>query len=357
MSQKQAQPDQDIENLKVELNQLLTDLPNTENRKLIGKALAAIAQISKTETDRLDWKLIVGSLQDTQKALQVFHPYRHIRKVSIFGSARTLPDEPEYLQALTFAQSIVAQGFMVLTGAGGGIMSAANAGAGRDRSFGLNIDLPFEQNHNDSIDTESRLVNFKYFFTRKLFFMRESDAIALFPGGFGTQDEFFECLTLCQTGKATPRPLVLIDKQGGDYWQNWDAYIKKCLLERNLISPEDHHLYTITDDIAEACHTIANFYSVYHSCRWVQELFVIRLNCEIADPHLERLNQNFSDLLTKGKIIRSSALVEENGDLHSLPRLVMYFNQCSYGRLHELVLAINDTSDRQTTYIPHPEQK
>jgi uncharacterized protein (TIGR00730 family) len=326
-----------------QLHTLINKLPELENGGLIRTALSTLAQISLTDADRLDWKLIVGSLVDIQKAIAVFHPHRHRRKVSIFGSSRTKPDQPEYQKAVEFAQKITQLGFEVITGAGGGIMAAGNAGAGEDHSFGLNINLPFEQSSNPYVQDSENLVEFKYFFTRKLFFVSEADAIALFPGGFGTQDELFECLTLTQTGKSTPTKLVLIDKPGGNYWHEWDEYIREHVLARNLISPEDRSLYTITDDIDVACQEIANFYRVYHSSRWVGDLFVVRLNQNISDAHLDRLNRNFSDILTKGSFSRSSALKAERDELEiaDLPRLIFYFDRHSYGRLHELILAIN----------------
>jgi uncharacterized protein (TIGR00730 family) len=302
-----------------------------------------ILKISQSETEKLDWKVISGSLQDMRKAIAAFYPYRYTRKVSIFGSARTSPSEPVYAQAIDFARCITSKGFMVLTGAGGGIMAAGNEGASKEHSFGLNIDLPFEQTTNEHVPDTTRLLHFKYFFTRKLFFLKESDAIALFPGGFGTQDEFFECLTLCQTGKSTPKALVLVDKPGGDYWLQWDEYIRKHLLERGLIGEDDRNLYTIVDSVEAACENISKFYSIYHSSRWIGNLFAIRLNCHISDLHLDRLNQKFSDILVSGKIERSSALDAEVQDEHisHLPRLTMYFNQVSYGRLNQLIAEIN----------------
>jgi uncharacterized protein (TIGR00730 family) len=338
------------------LEQLHQTLPQQPNRDLLLAALQAIAEISALETDRLNWKLIAGSLQDMQKAVALFQPYRHVRKVSVFGSARTHATAPEYEQAKHFAQCIVNRGFLVLTGGGGGIMEAGNAGAGSDQSFALNIALPFEQVANPFAG--DRLVHFKYFFTRKLFFMRESDAVALFPGGFGTQDEFFECLTLCQTGKATPRPVILVDKPGGDYWVQWDAYIQKHLLGRGLISPQDRSLYTITDDIQVACKAICQFYRVFHSSRWVDDRFVIRLNCPLTETHLAQLNREFGDILTEGAIAQTNALPKEQSEpkLQHLPRLVLHFNQMSYGRLQELIWAINDVPGDGAMPF-HPETK
>jgi uncharacterized protein (TIGR00730 family) len=348
----------DIEALSHDLLKLVDNLDATEHGELIYNALKAITQLSQTESERLDWKILTGSLQDMQKAIAMFYPHRFNRKVSIFGSARTSANAPEYRQAFEFSEKITKQGFMVITGAGGGIMSAGNEGAGNN-SFGLNISLPFEQSSNGFVPEASRLVRFRYFFTRKLYFVKESDAIALFPGGFGTQDEFFECLTLCQTGRTTPRPIVLIDKQGGDYWNDWDVFVQNNLLERGLITKEDRSLYKITDDIDEACQFIASFYSVYHSCRWVEDLFVIRLHIEITDEHLDLLNDNFSDILISGKIERSSALPKEANEPHiiDLPRIKMHFNQHGFGRLYELISAINDTCDSGNPLICHPEQR
>lgn len=348
----------DIESLSTDLHKLVDNLESTEHGALIYSALNAIAKISQSDAESLDWKILAGSLQDMQKAIAMFYPHRFNRKVSIFGSARTNANAPEYQQAYEFAEKITEQGFMVITGAGGGIMAAGNAGAANN-SFGLNISLPFEQSSNGFVSEASRLVRFRYFFTRKLYFVKESDAIALFPGGFGTQDEFFECLTLCQTGRTTPRPIVLIDKKGGDYWNDWDVFVQNNLLERGLITKEDQSLYKITDDIDQACQFISAFYSVYHSCRWVGDLFVVRLHMEITDDHLKRLNENFSDILIRGKIERSMALPKESNEPHilDLPRLTMHFNQHGFGRLYELIAAINDTCDRDNPIICHPEQR
>ncbi|MFN3927231.1 MAG: LOG family protein [Pseudanabaenaceae cyanobacterium] len=352
-------PISELGKLRHDLYNLLESMADHPQGELIARALRILVQVSQQETERLDWKLIAGALHDMQKAIKVFHPYRHIRKVTIFGSARSAPGDPEYEQAVQFARCITELGFMVLTGAGGGIMAAGNEGAGADRSFGLNIDLPFEQTANEFIRDSERLVNFRYFFTRKLFFLREADAIALFPGGFGTQDECFECLTLCQTGRATPRPLVLIDKPDGDYWVKWDEYMQRYLEERGFISAGDRRLYTITNDIPTACQVISKFYSIYHSSRWVDKTFVIRLNCEISDAHLTRLNAEFADILTDGEITRSPALPKEFKDIEilHLPRLVMNFNQVSYSRLNDLIWAINSVAEEPELSHLTPERK
>ncbi len=339
------------------LIQLIDQLPTLKHGKWIQRALAVLVRIAGEEVDRLDWKILTASLEDLEQGFQIFYPYRHIRKITIFGSARISPDSSEYRLAVDFARCVTQSGFMVLTGAGGGIMQAANEGAGREYSFGLNIQLPFEQESNPFIAGDPKLINFKYFFTRKLFFLRESDAIALFPGGFGTQDEAFETLTLCQTGKYGPAPLVLVDEPGGDYWRSWNDHICKYLVQRGLVSPEDRSLYTITDDLGIACAAIRDFYHVYHSSRYVGKKFVMRLNAELSDAQVEQLNEDFSDILVKGRIEKSRALPQEMGDeTANLPRLVFYFNQRDFGRLYQMIAVINQL-EVSSPESEHPERK
>ena len=348
----------DSDVLKQQLDNLLADLSDHPDRKYIQKALTTLLKISASDTERLNWKILTASLEDMEQGFKRFYPYRHTRKIAIFGSARTPSQQPEYQAALNFARCITKAGFMVITGAGGGIMQAGNEGAGRDNSFGLNIRLPFEQGANSAISGDDKLIDFKYFFTRKLFFLKESDAIALFPGGFGTQDEAFETLTLCQTGKYGPVPLVLVDKPGGDYWHSWNDYICRQLRDTGLISPEDPSLYTITDELDVACQTIKDFYRVYHSSRYVGKLFVMRLNSELSDAAVESLNQEFADILVEGRINKSASLPEEIKDTETstLPRLTFYFNQKSLGRLHQLIAKINQLGD-SCNATGHPELK
>ncbi|MBO9998297.1 MAG: LOG family protein [Cyanobacteria bacterium SID2] len=346
-----------FETLSLEISELIDRLPTLEHWKWIGRSLSSLVQIASKDTDRLDWKILSYALQDMERGLEMFHAYRHVRKVSIFGSARTPCDRPEYQMAREFARRLVDYGFMVITGAGGGIMQAGNEGASADKSFGLNIQLPFEQESNPYIAGDPKLIDFKYFFTRKLFFLKESDAIALFPGGFGTMDEAFETITLSQTGKYGPAPLVLIDRPGGDYWYGWQDYLKNCLLKNETISEEDLSLYSIVDDVEDACNTIRNFYRVYHSSRYVEDRFVIRLKCPLPEMTIEQLNDEFSDILKKGRIESSSALPKEIGDeTESLPRLVMYFNQHNFGRLHQMIWRLNELGCH-TLEADHPEQK
>lgn len=343
--------------LQTEIDTLLRQLPEMKHGALIQQALLTLVRMAEVEGDRLDWKILNASLQDMERAFRVFYPYRHIRKISIFGSARIARGTPEYQMAVDFAKCVTQQGFMVVTGAGPGIMQAGNEGAGAEKSFGLNIQLPFEQGSNPFIEGDPKLINFKYFFTRKLFFLRESDALALFPGGFGTQDEAFECLTLMQTGKSDLLPLVLIDPPGNDYWQGWESHVREHLLKPGLISPDDLHLYTITDRLDVACEAISSFYRVFHSSRYVGDRLVLRLNSELSDADVEYLNQNFSDILIQGQIEKTAALPQESGgDTALLPRLIMHFNQRDLGRLYQMLRIINQLGiDAPETN--HPEQK
>jgi uncharacterized protein (TIGR00730 family) len=348
-----------LDKLRVTIDHLFDRLPNLKHTDSIQKALRTLVRIANLEEiERLDWKILNAALQDMERAFQVFYPYQHVRKIAIFGSARIESDAPEYQMAVAFARCVTLQGFMVITGAGNGIMQAGNEGAGAENSFGLNIRLPFEQGANAFIKGDLKLIEFKYFFTRKLFFLREADALALFPGGFGTQDEAFECITLSQTGKSAPVPLVLIDRPGGSYWQDWDAYIHKHLLQRGLISPDDSSLYTITDNLDVACEAIAGFYRVYHSSRYVGDQLVVRLKSGLTDEAVEQLNATFKDILLKGRIEKSQALPQEIGDeTADLPRLVLYFNQRDLGRLYQLISAINQLGTPSLDDSQHPERK
>ncbi|MBE9096027.1 LOG family protein [Tychonema sp. LEGE 07203] len=348
---------QGFESLQADVIDSIARLPMLKHSEWIERSLSTIVQMAREDFDRLDWKIISSSLRDMEKAFSMFYPYRHVRKIAIFGSARVSPESPEYLMARDFSRAIAQQGFMVITGGGGGIMQAGNEGATAERSFGLNIQLPFEQGSNPFVAGDSKLLQFKFFFTRKLFFLRESDALALFPGGFGTLDEAFECLTLTQTGKFGPAPLVLLDRPGGDYWLDWNTFVQKQLRDRGFISANDRSLYTITDDVNVACEAIASFYLVYHSCRYVREKLVIRLKTELSEENVDRLNTDFSDIVVTGKIEKSQALPPEIGDeTFDLPRLVLHFNQRDLGRLYQLIAAINEMGATSPA-AAHPEKK
>jgi len=347
-----------LESLQADLAELIDRLPTLKHRQFIQQALATIVRLADSEIERLDWKILSAALADMERGFQLFYDYRHVRKVTIFGSARLSPESPEYHMAVEFARAISQLGFMVMTGGGGGIMQAGHEGAGRENSFGLNIQLPFEQEANPFIAGDVKLIHFKYFFTRKLFLLKESDAIALFPGGFGTQDEAFECITLSQTGKFGPVPVVLIDHPQGNYWRSWSQYINEQLVQTGLVSPEDPNLYTITDNLAVAYKVITNFYQVYHSSRYVGQKLVIRMTQDLSDEQVEQLNQDFSDILIKGRIEKSQLLPEEGQDETSeLPRLILYFNQRDLGRLYQMISAINQMGTHSPVVLAHPERK
>jgi uncharacterized protein (TIGR00730 family) len=290
-----------------------------------------------------DVRVIQTAVRELRYSFRLFAPYARIRKVSIFGSARMQIHSVEYQQAVDFARRIVQAGFMVITGAGPGIMQAGHEGAGPENSFGVNIRLPWEQGANPVIAEDKKLITFKYFFTRKLIFIRHSDAIVLFPGGFGTLDEGYEAITLMQTGKSQLMPLVLVDKPGGDYWKAWDKKIREQLLQKKLISPDDLNLYHITDNTEDAVNVITRFYRNFHSTRFVKDLLVIRLK-HAPETVLDMLNKKFSDIIVEGKIqiIRPTPDEMEDNDNLDLVRLAFNFNRRDYGRLRQLIDVLNE---------------
>lgn len=313
-------------------------------RDLIAGLLMTGLKIGRDGTGMGDLKLFHRALREMRYANKVFLPYRHVRKVSVFGSARTRTDSVAYQAADRFAQRMVQEGFMVITGAGDGIMGAAQHGAGREKGFGLNIKLPFEQRSNDTIVGDEKLMTFNYFFTRKLSFVKEADAFAMFPGGFGTMDEMFESLTLIQTGKANILPVVLIDEPGGNYWQNFLAFLKEHLLSHHLISPNDLSLIRLTDDVEEAVREITTFYKIFHSYRLVRELVVFRLKRKLTPGAVEAINHEFADLLKDGcRFEQTVALSEETNEegIFHLPRLVANLKRGDYGRWRQLIDRIN----------------
>ena len=316
-----------------------TDLRSLLYRDLLLNAL----KCQQDDLDILDLKVINRAVAEFRYAACVFKPYRLIRKVSIFGSARVQPDNPYYKLAVKLGQTLVREKFMVITGAAEGIMRAGIEGAGAQNSFGVNILLPFEKGPTRIIRDDPKVVRFKYFFTRKIFFVMEADAVVLFPGGFGTHDEGFEVLTLLQTGKAPPMPVVLMELPGEHYWETWDSFVKEQLLNRRFISPEDLSFYKIIHSPEEAAEWIKTYYSTYHSLRLVRNLLVMRLEKELSDDHLEKLNSSFRDLVTSGRITKTSAFTEEEDEPHLLskPRIVFQYNKKSAARLRQMIEMIN----------------
>jgi uncharacterized protein (TIGR00730 family) len=306
---------------------------------IVENGLKLLADVKDTG----DVRVIQTALRELRYAFRLFAPYSKIRKVTIFGSARTEPTRVEYQQAVEFGRKIAQAGFMVITGAGPGIMQAGHEGAGPENSFGANIRLPWEQSANPIIKEDKKLVTFKYFFTRKLIFIRHSDAIVLFPGGFGTMDEGYEALTLMQTGKSQLMPLVLVDRPGGTFWKTWDKHIREHLLRGELISPEDLNLYRITDDTDEAVKIITRFYRNFQSTRFVKDLFIIRLKHAPSDSAIEALNEDFADIVIGAPIKRIEPTPEEREDKDhlALQRIAFGFDRRGYGRLRQLIDVLN----------------
>jgi uncharacterized protein (TIGR00730 family) len=290
-----------------------------------------------------DLKIANMALKEMRYGFKVFAPYRQVPKITVFGSARTAPQHPVSAQAYNFGKRMTDVGWMVITGAGSGVMGASQEGAGRERSFGLNIRLPHEQEANPWIADDPKLISFKYFFTRKLFLVREAHAMAFFPGGFGTCDEAFEALTLIQTGKQPVLPLVLVDEPGGTYWKRFDEFVRGELVPRGMIAPEDAELYRITDDVNEAVNEVLSFYRVYHSQRYVVDQLVFRLMYPLSAKRLDELNGRFSDILDGAAEQTPGPLRAENGELPDLPRLVLPFNRTIFSRLRQLVDFINES--------------
>jgi hypothetical protein len=313
------------------------------NEDLVADIVENALKLLKDVESRGDVRVIQTAVRELRYAFRLFAPYAHVRKVTLFGSSRTQADRKEYEQAMGFAKKIAEAGWNVITGAGGGIMQAGHEGAGKENSFGANIRLPWEQSANPIIQNDRKLVTFKYFFTRKFTFVRHSDAIALFPGGFGTMDEGYEALTLMQTGKSQMFPLVLLDKPGGVYWRTWDKHVREHLLRNHYIAPEDLCLYHITDDCDDAVRVITRFYRNYHSMRYVNDLLVIRLQHEPTSTSIEGLNQDFADIIAGEEIRRIAPTPEEredNQNLH-LPRIAFGFNKRDYGRLRQMIDTLN----------------
>lgn len=314
-----------------------------DQASLIAEIKETADKLARDQATRGDLKILSRTLRELRYAFKIFKPYRLQRKVTMFGSARTAPDQPIYAHAVEFGRKLAEGGWMVLTGAGGGIMEAGHVGAGKAMSIGVNIMLPFEQSANYVISDDKKLVHLKYFFTRKLLFVKEVHAVALFPGGFGTQDEGYEVLTLVQTGKRDLMPIVFVDEPGSGYWEAWRQFVVEQLLKRQLISPADMSLFKVTDSIDTAVAEIMRFYSVYHSMRYLRKKLVFRLNHELSDAVVERLNEEFRDIIVSGRIEKSPALPLESDDPHlvHLPRLVFQFNRRDMGRLRQMVDAIN----------------
>ena len=313
--------------------------------ELVREMIIASLKAGQEADEGADLKLMNSTLKEMRFTAKVFSPYRNVRKVTVFGSARTLPDDPMCGMARQFGKRLAEAGYMVITGGGGGIMEAVNQGAGHEHSFGVNIRLPFEEKPNPVIEGNPRSINYKYFFNRKVAFLKESDAVALFPGGFGTLDEAMETLTLVQTGKRNPMPLVLVETPGSSYWTHVIRFLEEELLSHHYICPSDFSLFERVDSVEAAVGKIRHFYRRYHSLRYVRGQLVIRLASPLDGGAVAALEERFRDLLLPGgRIAPSGALDEEREDADevALPRLAIDFNRRDFGRLRSLIDAIND---------------
>jgi hypothetical protein len=325
------------------VHQLVADWGAEKSPELIEELIATALKMARDKMGTGDLKLMNRSLKELRYAAKIFAPYRDVRKVVVFGSARTAATEPDAQLAEEFGRQMVANKYMVITGGGDGIMGAAQRGAGRENSFGLNIRLPFEQRANQIIEGDQKLINFNYFFTRKLNFVKETHAFVLFPGGFGTMDEGFEALTLMQTGKALIIPIVLIDRPGGSYWETWMRFLTDHLLKQGLISKEDFNFIKIAHNVPDAVEEILLFYKNYVSSRWVGSQLCIRIYKPVTKKAVAALNKQFADVLRKGEITQGGPLPQEQNqpEIAHLPRLVLTPHRDGFGRYRQLIDAIN----------------
>jgi uncharacterized protein (TIGR00730 family) len=335
--------DPEIDTLVMEL---LDRAGASVDRDQLFEILASGVGLAGDKADRLDLKITNAALQEMRDAFSMFAPYANESKVTIFGSARVQRDDPLYIQTVAVARALAERGWMVVTGAGPGLMEAGMEGAGREHAIGVLIRLPFESGANEVIAGDPKLTEMKYFFTRKLMLMKESDAFVALPGGYGTLDETFELLTLMQTGKAVPAPVVLLEMPGGTYWQGLERWLHDDVARHGLISPNDASLYKVTDSVEAAIDEIEGFYRNYHSLRFVGDRLVLRLHAPPTDEELAALNEQFADIVVRGSITRTEALTPEvtSKDNVELARLLLRFDRRSYGRLRQLIDALNQLS-------------
>jgi uncharacterized protein (TIGR00730 family) len=325
------------------LDELITAAGGVHHTPLVREMLICALKAGQETCYQPDLKMLNNTMKEMRYTNKIFAPYRHRKKVTVFGSARTGPEEEIYRKCVRFSRFLAERGYMIITGGGGGIMQAGNEGAGSENSFAVNIRLPFEQAPNRVMLANPRLITYKYFFNRKVAFVKETDAVAVFPGGFGTLDEAMEVFTLVQTGKSSPKPLVLVDDDSG-YWDNWLEFTKESLLGKGLISADDISLFTITRDESEAVQVIEEFYRTYHSIRFVNGFLIIRLNKELSAANITELEEEFPEIRKPGTGISATApLPEENDEpeLLRLPRLKLSFDHQHYGLLIAFIRRIN----------------
>jgi len=335
-----------LASLEDEVLKWLQRAGGSPNEDLMAEMIQTILKLAGDEASRGDLKILNRSLKELRYAFKVFAPYRSVRKVSIFGSTWVKEEDPYYQLALALGRRLADEGFMIITGAGSGIMQAGHEGAGRERSFGVNILLPFGQPANEYIFDDPKLVTFHFFFTRKLIFVKEADAVVFFPGGFGTHDEVMESLTLAQTGKSQIVPILFVDLPGRGYWEEWKGFVQKRMLSQGFISEQDLSLVKVFEDVEAAVQEIKRFYLNYHSYRFVSSDLVIRLLRPPTADLIKKLNEDFQDVLTEGEVRQTGPLPDESDDpdtLH-LHRLLVPFNRQNFARLRQMIDVINDQS-------------
>ncbi len=337
------QSDTTLADIEAQITEWLRGQSGAGNEVLIAEMLRTVLKLAAEETSRGDLKILNRALKELRYAFKVFAPYSSMRKVSVFGSTHIRENDPYYALARNLGRRLAEEGYMVITGAGPGIMQAGHEGAGRNKSFGVNIRLPAVQKANRFIQDDAKLMSFHFFFTRKLMFVKEADAVVIFPGGFGTHDELTEALTLAQTGKSQIVPVVLVDLPDKVYWQRWDRFLREAMLSRGYITGREFSLFKIVDNVDAAMAEIRTFYHNFHSYRFVKQDLVIRLNYPPSAALVKELNENFSDILTAGKIRPTEPLPDELDDpatLH-LHRLVVPFNREEFARLRQMIDVIN----------------
>jgi uncharacterized protein (TIGR00730 family) len=364
MSQASSKPSEPASGRRVddpEFQQRITDAvrecggdPESFDGKLVQDLIMTSFKLISDGRGTGELKLMNAAFKELRYAYNVFADYLEPHKVSIFGSARTKPGHPDYEVTVEFSKLMAAAGWLVITGAGDGIMKAGHEGPGREASFGLAIRLPFETTANEVIKGDSKLINFRYFFTRKLMFLSQCEAVVALPGGFGTQDELFESLTLIQTGKSSMVPVVLIEHEGGNYWTHWDNYVRRSLLESGMISPEDLNLYHITRDVQDAVDHITRFYRNFHSYRYVKDDLIIRIRKPLQPGDIERLNIEFASLVREGRIEPTSPYDAEE-DHRELPRIAFTHNRRNFGMFRRMIDRINEFDPVDTAPL-HPTE-
>jgi uncharacterized protein (TIGR00730 family) len=324
-----------------EIDRLSKKYSSVQTREYIRQLFTTVVKLHLDNADERDLHLVNVTLKELRHIFRIFSPYREVRKVVIFGSHRSKPGSKEYKMTEEFSKEIIKKDYMVITGGGGGVMEAGNKGAGK-KGFAVKIKLPEEFEPNPYVIRGEKLINVKYFFTRKLAFLKESDATVLFPGGFGTHDEGFEVLTLLETGKCTPRPLVFVEVPGKKYWKTWMKFLKRELLKGKFITEDELKLFTVVGSVKKAVEEVTNFYRVYHSVRFAREITVMRLNQKVSEKGLKHLGNKYKDIIA-GEIKPCGPLPAEvrSKELLDKPRICMKFDRKCFGRLTELIRDLN----------------